>query len=307
MENFRTPITILPYNNKISYASKVFFIGSCFSENIYKKLKELRFNTQCNPYGVLFNPVSIKRALQEIIEKKQYTANDLMLHNELYHSMHHHGKFSTISQNETLSLINSNINESHAFLKQATHIFITLGTALVYKYKSEIVANCHKIPNKEFEKVLLNTKDVVANLKEIVSVIKSINASANVIFTVSPVRHLKDGMQENSLSKGILKAALAEIQVDYFPTYEIMMDDLRDYRFYEADMLHPNEVAINYIFEAFSTSYFNDETKQLMNRIQKYNMALNHRILHSETTASKKHQEFLEREGKEIEKMLSLY
>lgn len=306
MDNFRTPINILPSKNKITYASKLFFIGSCFSENIFKKVNELRFNAQCNPYGVLFNPVSIKKALQEIIEKKQYTANDIVLNDELYHSMHHHGKFSTTSQKETLDLINNNINESHTFLKEATHIFITLGTAWVYEYQNEIVANCHKIPNIEFNKKLLSFNEVKQCLADIKNQLKQFNANVHLIFTLSPVRHLKDGMQENSISKSILRTAIAETQANYFPSFEIMMDDLRDYRFYGADMLHPNETALDYIFEQFSHCYFNEETKTLMQRIQKYNTALNHRPLHVGTLATKKHQEFLEREEKVIEELLIL-
>lgn len=306
MDNFRTLIQIKPAENKISYATKLFFIGSCFSENISQQLNNLKFTTLSNPYGIIFNPISIKKALQEIVEKKQYTNEDLVFHNELYHSMQHHGRFSTTTKKETLSLINSSTSESHIFLKEATHVFITLGTAWVYEYQNEIVANCHKIPNKEFIKKLLSLNEVTLTLNEIIRSIKVLNSTAKIVFTLSPVRHLKDGMQENSISKGILRAAIAAIEADYFPSFEIMMDDLRDYRFYEADMLHPNKQALDYIFEQFSHCYLNEETMKLMQRIQKYNTALNHRPLHADTTAAIKHYEYLESEDREIGDILKL-
>ena len=240
-------------------------MGSCFSENIGSYLNQYQFNTNINPFGIIYNPVSIFGNLRSIIDKKIYLTDDLKYYNELYLSIDHHGKFSGINKNEVLETINSSIEKASADFNESKYIILTLGTSIVYQYleTKNIVANCHKIPNTAFEKRMLKIEEIKNAYNEIKTALKD----KIILFTVSPVRHWRDGAVENQRSKSILTESVHQLITEnsncfYFPAYEIMMDELRDYRYYTEDMLHPNTTAIKYIWQRFCETYFNEETNK---------------------------------------------
>jgi hypothetical protein len=308
MKLFRTTYKAKPSNLRFNYDDSLFLIGSCFSNNISEYLTHRKFKVLSNPYGILFNPISIFQCLEELIELRTYTEIDLVEHNELQHSLSHHSDFSGLEKEAVLKHINEQIKEAHHFLKQTTHLYITLGSSWVYKYEGGLVANCHKIPNHKFEKVLLNVADISVAYQELLPKLKAFNPKLKIVFTISPVRHLKDGFEENNLSKSILRTAIHQIQsssneIAYFPSYEIMMDDLRDYRFYEADMLHPNKTAIDYIWEQFKISYVDESVWPLMTRIENLQIAMSHQSRFETTAAHQKHLAFMAQE----KEALSLY
>ncbi|MBT8384514.1 MAG: GSCFA domain-containing protein, partial [Bacteroidia bacterium] len=231
------------------------------------------------------------------INQIQYTKEDLYFFNELWLSFNHHSKFSSIKPEKILSKINQGIADFNLRMQSASHLIITLGTAWVYRFieKDQIVANCHKIPQKKFTKELLSIDDISESLDAMITLIKSINKNISVILTLSPVRHLKDGFIENSLSKSHLLSAIHEVldskeKIHYFPSYEIMLDDLRDYRFYDEDMLHPNAMAINYIWDKFRNSWMSEKTIELSNKVENLQKSLAHKPFNPE---SEQHQSFL--------------
>jgi lysophospholipase L1-like esterase len=301
MKSFRSNYQTKKSALTIDYSQAVFLIGSCFSNNIAAYLTYRKFKVLSNPYGILFNPISIFQSLEEIIQLKEYKEEELIAHNELQHSLAHHSDFSGLDKQEVINNINQNIVEAHQFLKNTSYLFITLGTAWVYKYNGSIVANCHKIPNHQFGKVLLSVAEIQEAFPKFLKQLREFNPKINIVFTLSPVRHLKDGFEENNLSKSILRTAIHEIQkvdaeIAYFPSYEIMLDDLRDYRFYESDMLHPNKDAINYIWEKFKESYIKESDWTIMARIENLQAAMLHRPRFENTEAHRKHLEFIEKE-----------
>lgn len=242
----------------INYNSKLLLLGSCFSENIGNKLSYYKFQTQQNPFGILFHPKAIETFIAKVINEEMYTENDVFFHNERWHCFDAHSVVSSTSKEELLNTLNTNINSTYQHLKNTSHIIITLGTAWIYREiaTDTLVANCHKIPQKKFLKELLTVEEVSESLEAINSLIKSINPETTIIYTVSPVRHIKDGFIENQRSKAHLLSAIHQVvesrnNTHYFPSYEIMMDELRDYRFYAEDMIHPNQTAIDYIWEKF--------------------------------------------------------
>lgn len=281
---FRTEIGISKESHLIDYDSDIILLGSCFSENIGDKLSYQKFNSLVNPYGILFHPVAIEKAISQGINQIQYTKEDLYFYNELWLSFNHHSKFSSINPDKILSDINHGITDFNLRLRSATHLIVTLGTAWVYRFieSDQIVANCHKIPQKKFSKELLSIEDISESLDAMITLIKSINKNISVILTLSPVRHLKDGFIENSLSKAHLLSAIHEVinikkNIHYFPSYEIMLDDLRDYRFYDEDMLHPNAMAISYIWDKFRNSWMSEKTIELSNKVESLQKSLAHR------------------------------
>lgn len=275
---FRTEIPVVKNEATIGYDRPVFLIGSCFSDNIGDKLRYFKFKTQVNPYGVIFNPLAIEQAISDIAAKKEYLKTDIYHYNDIWLSFNHHTSFSAANAETILENINNAISIAHDTLKNASHIFITLGTAWVYRFLATgtIVANCHKIPQREFAKELLNANEINQSLNTTIGLLKKINKNISIIFTVSPVRHLRDGFIENQLSKALLISAVQQVVKTndsiYFPSYEIMMDDLRDYRFYNEDMVHPNELGITYIWEKFKEAFLSEstlETVEEINAIQK--------------------------------------
>lgn len=294
---FRTEIGISKESHLIDYDSDIILLGSCFSENIGDKLSYQKFNTLVNPYGILFHPVAIEKAISQGINQIQYTKEDLYFYNELWLSFNHHSKFSSINPDKILSDINHSITDFNLRLRSATHLIVTLGTAWVYRFieSDQIVANCHKIPQKKFSKELLSIEDISESLDAMITLIKSINKNISMILTLSPVRHLKDGFIENSLSKAHLLSAIHEVinikkNIHYFPSYEIMLDDLRDYRFYDEDMLHPNAMAISYIWDKFRNSWMSEKTIELSNKVESLQKSLAHRPFNPD---SEQYQAFL--------------
>ena len=294
MHSFRTEIKVDPSKHKLSYNSNIFLIGSCFSNNIGEKLNSLKFNSIINPFGVLYNPVSIYNALEFLLLKKQFSEEDISFYNEKWFSFYHHTSFSNENKNECLNNINSSIIKSIDFFNKADFLIITFGTARVYRYKksNKIVSNCHKIPAKEFDHELLSIENIVDIYEKIIKKLNSLNNALHIIFTVSPIRHWKDGAYGNQISKSILLLAIKELiskfnNCNYFPGYEIMMDDLRDYRFYEPDMLHPNQVAVDYIWEKFSNTYIDEKSRSVFPDIQKIINAYNHKPSNPELKAFK--------------------
>lgn len=293
---FRTEINIPKQDNQIDYKSSVVLFGSCFTETMEKHLSYFKFQNISNSHGILFNPKSIETAINDCVTKKEYTQNNLLFFDDTWLSYNHHTKFSSVYLDKILHQINSNIVTTHKALTHATHILITLGTSWIYRNKetNDFVANCHKIPQKKFEKEFLSADKNTAILKQIISNIQKINTNASIIFTVSPVRHLKDGFVENTQSKSSLHTAIHNIAdhktIYYFPSFEIMMDDLRDYRFYKNDLLHPNETAMEYVWEMFKESWVSKDSFSLMKEINSIQKSLLHKPFRKD---SDKHQEFL--------------
>ncbi len=299
--NFRTNIQLKKEENQIDYASKLLLIGSCFSENISKKLAYFKFDLTSNPFGILFNPKAIETLIEHSLNEKVYSEKDVFLLNERWHCFDAHSDLSAINKNELISNLNYAIKSTNKRIKESTHIIITLGTSWVYRFieTDAIVGNCHKVPQKKFARELLSVVEISASLKNICLKISKVNPTATVIFTVSPVRHIKDGFVENSRSKAHLLTAIhktmevippSRVRILYFPSFEIMMDDLRDYRFYNSDMLHPNETAINYIWKQFQQVWINEKTASIMKGIDAIQKGLAHKPFNSN---SEQHQIFL--------------
>ena len=310
---FRTEVRVDEADKDLNYMTPSFFIGSCFSDNIGRKLDKSKFPVMLNPFGVLYNPVSIYNGLNAIINKKIIAGNDLVFHNNLYHSFLFHGSFSSISNEKLLLKCNDTIDEANAFLKKSSFIFITFGTSYVYEYKEtgEIVSNCHKIPDSEFKRNRLTLDEIISKWNKLISDLKNFNPELQIVFTVSPVRHFKDGAHENQLSKSVLLLAIDEIikenrnqGISYFPAYEIMNDELRDYRFYSDDMVHISETGVNYIFEQFRKCFFKSNTLECIKEINEIVRAGEHRILNPDPVSLNK---FRNTMIAKIEKLISAY
>lgn len=297
--NLQTKIPIQPEKyNPIDYHSKIVLVGSCFAEHIGKKLEYFKFQNLLNPFGILFHPVAIENLITNAINDKNYGEENIFFLNEQWHCFEAHSKLSNVSKEELLISLNESLKTTNQQIHESTHIIITLGTAWVYKHieTDAVVANCHKVPQKQFVKELLSIEEVTESLQAIVSLIRSINKQVSVIFTVSPVRHLKDGFIENAQSKAHLISGVHEVveprkHIHYFPSYEIMMDELRDYRFYDEDMIHPNSIAINYIWEKFREVWIDKKTIETMSAVEDIQKGLLHRPF---TSTSEAHQKFVQ-------------
>lgn len=291
---FRTELHIPETNLKITHQDKIFCLGSCFAQNIANQLHCHKFNVLNNPFGVLFHPIAIETALNRIRTNIPYTESEITQHKGLYFSWDHHSKFNQTSLQSILQNINHNLHQSNQCFKQSNLFILTFGTSWVYQLKeyNEVVANCHKMPNHYFNKTLLPLHQVQAAIKNCIDLILDWNPAANIILSVSPVRHKKDGLIENNLSKSQLiyavHNALANYQnAHYFPAYELVLDDLRDYRFYAKDLVHINDLALDYVWEKFSDLYFNQETKQINTKAQQLNTAMQHQIQNPKSIAAK--------------------
>lgn len=287
---FLTHVNILPSTRKINYQSKIISFGSCFSENIGKKLQHAYFQIDINPFGVLFNPASIAQNIEMLIEERNITENDLLKNGSLYFNFAYDTSFSDVSIEKCLAKINSRFYSSVKNLQNTDFLFITLGTSWVFEYKrtGKIVANCHKLPAENFLRRRLNIEEIVLCFQKLFLKLKTINPNLFIILTVSPIRHIKDGLRENNLSKSILLLSAEQLEREfenilYFPAYEIVMDELRDYRFYASDMLHPSESAIDYVWEKFSDTFFSAETKKILSLAQKVAADNEHRARFEDT------------------------
>jgi len=308
---FFLPFQIRSFTFKISYRDKILFIGSCFSDEIGNKMTDFKFDVLQNPNGILYDPISITDSLFSYIENKPFDEENLFELNGLWHSWKHHSVFSAVSKKEVLERINSSINEAHLFLKEAKILIITFGTAFNYQLKKNFnnVANCHKAPSGFFIKTLLPIEEIKPNLLSVISALELFNPELKIIFTVSPVKHVKDGLEENNRSKArLIEAAHAVAEekenVFYFPAYELVNDVLRDYRFYKKDLVHPNEMAIDFVFENFSDALFDKSTKEIRKEIEKILSAVNHKPFLKESEA---HQKFVASQIQNIKRIESKY
>lgn len=307
---FRTTINIPEVKKPFDYNDTIAIYGSCFSEHIAKKLTYYKFKNTFNSHGIIFSPRAIEKAIYDDVEKITYKKENLLFMNDLWLSLKHHTSFSSPTPEETLEKINSKIEEAHQALKKASHILITPGTAWIYEHTKthNFVANCHKISQKDFKKRLMNVDEIVSSFSSAIRSVRSVNPTVNFIFTVSPVRHLKDGFTENSRSKAHLIAAIHELvdqqSIFYFPSYEIMMDDLREYRFYEEDLVHPNKTAVDYIWEKFKAAWINKEAFPLMDKVESIQKDLHHRPFRPE---SEGHQKFLKKLAEKIQHLEKNY
>lgn len=304
---FRTEIQIPPSEHQITHQTKCLFVGSCFAENMSGELEKRKFKVETNPFGILYNPLSVKEGLEILINKRVFTSSDLIKREGLWHSFMHHSRFSGTNKNEVVSKINERISNASEFLRQADYLFITFGTAWVYflKANKQLVANCHKFPAKVFNRKLLSVETVVEEYIKLFEKLFSFNDKLKIVFTVSPVRHWKDGANGNQISKATLLLGMDKLvnefpSTSYFPSYELVLDDLRDYRFFEEDLVHPNRLAVNYIFEKFSDVYFSDSTKVLLKKIEKVERGLQHRPFNSKAEEYKKFREKLEQHIQEL-------
>jgi len=282
----QTQIPLKQQQPLIDYHSKVLLLGSCFVDNIGEKLDYFKFQSQSNPFGILFHPEAIERVITRIAQKQLFTEEDFFWHQERWQSLEVHSAYSDTDKLCLLSELNEKVTLEQQRLKEISHLVITLGTAWGYKHleSQKIVANCHKLPQHNFEKQLSRADEIQDSLQQIIKVFRKVNPEANIIFTVSPVRHLKDGFVENQRSKAHLIAAIHQCletsndtKLTYFPSYEIVMDELRDYRFYGEDMIHLSKAAIHYIWERFSFSWLSPDTKEIMEQVDKIQSGLSHK------------------------------
>jgi hypothetical protein len=293
---FRTEVEIQKSSYAISQQQKLLVMGSCFSENIGNKLRSLKFQVDLNPFGVIFNPASIAQGMDILLEKRTISDEDLFFNHDCWNSFMHHSRFSKASKEDTLVAINSQILQSSEKLHQTDYFIFTFGTAWIYMHKDKkmTVANCHKLPANVFERKLLSVEEIIFTYKALMQKILQRKPNANFIYTISPVRHLKDTAHGNQLSKSILHLAVHELlkekNTGYFPAYEIMLDELRDYRFYDDDMVHPSALAIDYIFEKFADTYFSKDTIDLNEKINEVRLACQHRPVNPK---SESHQKFV--------------
>jgi hypothetical protein len=281
----RTIFSIDPSPDKITYDDRVMFIGSCFASSIGEQMRRGKMRVMINPSGTVYNPVSVCNTLDSITAGQEFTKDNLHFYEGVWLSFYHYTDFSSESPDKSLLKINSRMKEASLFLKSTDFLFITLGTARIYRWKKtgQVVSNCHKIPSGEFSQELLTVKDIVDLWSRQLDRLSTLYPGIKVIFSISPVRHLKDGPHNNQVSKSVLFLALEELlghssKPGYFPAYELLMDDLRDYRFYSEDMIHPSDAAINYIWNAFSSSYLDAATLKIWNEALKITKAVTHRF-----------------------------
>ena len=287
-------------SNPIDYHSNILMLGSCFIENIGQKLEYFKFQNLQNPFGIAFHPLAIEKLIANAINGKEYIEKDIFYLNEQWHCFDAHSKLSNASKEHLIIDLNKQIRSTNKQIHESTHIIITLGTSWVYKHveSDAIVANCHKVPQKKFIKELLSVDEVLESLEAMVTLIKSVNTNASIILTVSPVRHLKDGFIENTRSKAHLISAIHSLLstraqsrgLYYFPSYEIMMDELRDYRFYDEDLIHPNATAVNYIWDKFQNVWISKEASKTMEIVDEIQKGMLHRPFNPNSEA---HQSFL--------------
>ena len=294
---FRTIVKIPESPLKITHRSRLVMFGSCFTESIGNLLQDNKFRVNLNPFGILYNPASVSRVIRRIYTEEEFTEKDTFEYNGLYSSFLHHGIFSKPDKHEILTSINESLHESFKDLSSSNFLIITFGTSYVYYFKEtgEVVSNCHKFPSSSFDRNRLSVSEIITDWKETIHIIRKHNPSINILFTVSPIRHWKDGAHENQLSKSTLLLAIDELQkahenIFYFPSYEILMDELRDYRFYGEDMFHPSTVAVKYIWDVFKKTFFDNETESVLKQWEGIRNALQHRAFNTET---KEHKQFL--------------
>ncbi|MEG2856059.1 GSCFA domain-containing protein [Bacteroides sp.] len=310
--NLITPVELPAGLPAITHAQQLLLLGSCFAENMGKQLSENAFRTDINPFGILYNPLSIARALHDIQVGRVYEEADLFFYRGCWHSPMHHGAFSASSPTEVLERINSRLQQAHRQLENTDWLVLTFGTAYVYEQavSGSVVANCHKLPEKEFTRRALTVDEIVSEYTTLLNGLLSRCKQLKVLFTVSPIRHVRDGMHANQVSKATLLLAIDKLQAIfprstfYFPSYEIVLDELRDYRFYADDLLHPTPLAVRYLWDRFAETFFTEETKRIMEECESIRKALAHKPFHP---GSEEHKRFLGQIVLKIERLNKKY
>ncbi|MDR0982569.1 MAG: GSCFA domain-containing protein [Culturomica sp.] len=309
--NLQTKVEITAPSDKLRHSSQMLCIGSCFAENIGRKLQMHGFNVDINPFGIVYNPLSAANVLKRLLSKQTFTEDELLYNNGMWVSLSHHGSFSSKDKQTCLENINTRMSSAVENLAKVNCLLFTFGTAWVYEYipQSCIVGNCHKISAEHFNRYCLDVGTIVREYSRLINHLKAVNPALRIVFTVSPIRHLKDGAHANQLSKATLLLAIDKLcslfpEHYYFPSYEIVMDELRDYRFYASDMLHLSETAVDYIWEVFKTNCITASEYELMNKVEKINRGLHHRP--SDPT-DEDYLSFREKLQREINSLKSLY
>lgn len=292
---FQVPLHIEPLPEPIRYGGNILLVGSCFTEHIGDKLQELKFDTLQNPHGILFDPASVAAALTSYTDPRIYTQDDLVYLNEVWQSWSHHGRFSGTDPGRVLAAMNASQAEAHQFLGSARWVMITLGTAFSYRLADDgrAVANCHRAPAQWFHKHLMTIEEIKSALDNCIHRLFHFNPDLQLLFTVSPVRHIRDGVVDNNRSKARLIEVVHHLvhkfdRLYYFPAYELVVDVLRDYRFYDADLVHPNYAATQYVLEKFMAFGLDEASRQLAEEIQKIAIARRHKPFHPTTEAHRK-------------------
>jgi len=288
---FSTTVDIHVSSRKISHEHKILTLGSCFAQHMGEKFKYYCFDAFVNPYGVQYNPASIAQGIKRLISGKIFETSDFFQHGSLWNSFQHSNLYSKSDLTDVQSAVNQSFILSSEALKVADYLIITPGTAWIYEFAAtgELVSNCHKLPASDFNRKRLSVEEIVDLFSTLFDELLNLNHQLCVIFSISPVRHWKDGAHENNVSKAILLLAVEKLiskypkHSDYFPAYEIMMDELRDYRFYADDMIHPSAVSIDYIWECFSERYFDKETKGMIRDVENHRKLLEHRPIHQDS------------------------
>ncbi len=281
---FRTEIQMAANDRLLTYTDQSLFIGSCFTENVGAYMLHYKYEIDVNPFGIQYNPASVAQSLQLLIEQRQFVPHDLQFTNEKWFSFAHHGSFSDSNQKQCLTKINQRIQQTSQKLSDIQFLFITFGTAWVYDLleTKQLVSNCHKLPASHFVRRKLSVAEIVTEYNTLIKRLQELNPKLQVIFTISPIRHLKDGLVENQRSKATLVLAVESLveqhaHVRYFPAYEILMDDLRDYRFYAYDMLHPSKQAVEYVWAKFVATFLDPNDEAINRKMDKLQKALLHR------------------------------
>jgi hypothetical protein len=309
---FRTEIEIPRSDFRIHHRQQHLLLGSCFAENIGNKLIDNKFKVDLNPFGIVYNPSSAAKILGMLWDRYDFSESDILFDKGLYMSLMHHSQFSHHDKAFFLDNLRQSALRSAKKLQQADNLMVTFGTAYVYSYKQSggIVNNCHKLPASLFERRRLSVAQIVDEWSLLIQRFTNFRPGIRFLFTVSPIRHWKDGAHENQLSKSILLLAIEELQtlfprnVHYFPSYELILDDLRDYRFYAEDMIHPNTMAIDYCWEKFDQTYFDEETRLISAQWRALSKALTHRPFRID---SDQHQHFLRETLAKMEHFASSY
>ena len=307
---FRTEVKFDTESLSLEFPDGILSMGSCFSENIGERMKSSRMNIVVNPFGILYNPASIENALLRLIKKESYNNEGLTEIRRRYYSFDHHGNFSDESAQAALEKMNKSLEKASEHLRKAKVLIITFGTAYCYVHKelNKVVANCHKLPDDTFKRIRLTSEEIVRNYSIVFEAIKKINPTIKVCLTISPIRHWRDGAVENNRSKAVLIIAVAELTkllneyVTYFPSYEYLMDELRDYRFYASDMLHPNELALDFVIEKFKMTHLTAQCRKVVENINKLNRARQHRPLFPKSAEYEKFKEGQRKNIKQLKK-----
>lgn len=284
---FRTEISLTPLAEGIDHSAKIFALGSCFAERVSERLLRAKFSVTTNPFGVLFNPLSIAAAIERLVDTRAYAVCDIHEGRENFFSFDAHSSLDGRTQTEVFANLNRAVAQGSKSLRDADWVILTFGTAWVYEREGKVVANCHKQPASEFERRRLSVEEIVGRFG---GLLEGALHDKRVILTVSPVRHLGDGLQENSVSKAILRLAVEELVAKYenacyFPSFEILMDDLRDYRYYGEDLAHPSKMAVDYVWERFCEYALSQSTRELLPRIEQIVAAAEHRPFNPESEA----------------------